>query len=328
MNDSEEKFPFINIINSSITTLSLKEQGHIILQLALNSCGHFVCIANTNMLALAKINSAFRIILQSADLIIPGEMSVVWMMNFIGRQPSDRVAGIDLFLHLCKQASEQLIPVFFVGSQSSILDKMGSKLSLDFPKLEVAGMEPLPFGQTRDKDEALIKKINKSGAKLVFVSLGCPKQEIWMASHKHEINAVMIGLEGVFHVYSGPQKYAPEAFRNAGLVWLYRLLQESRRLCERCASSMPVYLALALYKIYPESSIAPTSSSEKIKQSLPEEWISDLESLKTRLLKLNIPERKVKRRIFFVLLTMLLTKIRINIENIWLSSEWNSKKTK
>ena len=186
----------------------------------------------------------------------------------------------------------------------------------------------VPDANREAEDEALIKQINESGAKLVFISLGCPKQEYWIASHKNKINAVMIGLGGVFPVYAGLQKYAPKLFRKFGLEWLYRLLQEPRRLWKYYENTILVFLFLALGQIFTESLIATTSScSEKIKQDLPEEWISDLESLKVRLLKLNIPEWEIRRKIFFVLLTMFFAKIRINIENTWLFSRWNSRKT-
>jgi N-acetylglucosaminyldiphosphoundecaprenol N-acetyl-beta-D-mannosaminyltransferase len=328
MHTPDEDLPVIKIIDSPVTALPCEEQVQAILKWTLSAFGRFVCVANTNMLVEAYRYPSFWNILQAADLVTPDGMPLVWMMKFLGHQSQDRVAGMDLFLHLCKQASEQLIPVFFVGSQLEILTRIRSRLSLDFPKLEVAGMEPIPFRELDpDEDEALIEKINKSGAKLVFVSLGCPKQEYWMASHRHKINAVMIGLGGVFSIYAGLKKYAPRVFRQTGLEWLYRLILEPRRLWKRYANTIPIFLFLVIKQIYSESSTALTSSySQKIKQDLPEEWIADLESLRTRLLKLETPEQKVKRKIFFALWSMLLVKIWISIENIWLSSTWNSKK--
>jgi N-acetylglucosaminyldiphosphoundecaprenol N-acetyl-beta-D-mannosaminyltransferase len=328
MHAPDEELPVIKIIDSSVTALPFEEQVQAILTWTLSAAGRFVCVANTHMLLEAYENPSFGKILQAADLVTPDGMPLVWMMKFLGHQSQDRVAGMDLLLRLCKQASEQLIPVFFVGSQLSILDRIRSRLSLDFPKLEVAGMEPLPFRQLGpDEDEVLIKKINESGAKLVFVSLGCPKQEYWMASHTHKINAVMIGVGGVFPIYAGVREYSPKVIKEAGLEWLYRLMREPRRLWKRYASTIPIFLFLVIKQIYSESSTAVTSSySEKIRQDLPEEWIADLESLRARLLKLNTPERKVKRKILFALLNMLLAKIYIDIENIWLSSKWNSKK--
>ncbi len=95
------------------------------------------------------------------------------------------------------------------------------------------------------EDEALIQTINSSGAGLVFVSLGCPKQEYWMAQHHGKIQAVMLGVGGVFPVYAGIHKRAPRSIRNLGFEWLYRFLQEPRRLFHRYIKTIPPFIWLA-----------------------------------------------------------------------------------
>jgi N-acetylglucosaminyldiphosphoundecaprenol N-acetyl-beta-D-mannosaminyltransferase len=241
----------VDVIGSPVTALSFQEQIDIILQWASASKSSFVCVANTHMLIEAHRVFAFWTILQAADLITPDGMPLVWMLKLLGVRRPDRVAGMDILLALCQQAPRHNVPVFFVGSQSNILDRMKEKLKQNFPDLKVAGMKPLPFAQTApSEDEALIKQINDSGAKVVFVSLGCPKQEYWMASHKHKINAVMIGLGGVFPIYAGIHKYAPKLFRDFGLEWLYRLYREPRRLWKRYASTIPIFVWLATKQIF------------------------------------------------------------------------------
>lgn len=111
-------------------------------------------------------------------------------------------------------------------------------------------MEPLPFHPiTPEEDEAIVQKLNESGAGLVLVSLGCPKQEIWMAKHQGKVQAVMVGLGGAFPVYAGIHKRAPQLIRSSGLEWLYRLAQEPRRLWGRYSSTIPVFLWLALKQL-------------------------------------------------------------------------------
>jgi N-acetylglucosaminyldiphosphoundecaprenol N-acetyl-beta-D-mannosaminyltransferase len=247
--------PTVNVIGSPVAALSFQGQIDTIIQWAASSTckSRFVCVANTHMLIEAYWNSAFRTILQSADLITPDGMPLVWMMKLLGARDSGRVAGMDILLALCSQVSERNISMFFVGSQSEILVRMQRRLKSEFPDLKVVGMEPLPFGQTApEEDAALIQKINESGAKVVFVSLGCPKQEYWMAQHKHKINAVMIGIGGVFPIYAGIHKYAPKILRRSGLEWLYRLSREPRRLWKRYAYTIPVFLWLAFKQIYTE----------------------------------------------------------------------------
>jgi N-acetylglucosaminyldiphosphoundecaprenol N-acetyl-beta-D-mannosaminyltransferase len=243
--------PTVDVIGSPVTALSFQEQIDIILQWACASKSSFVCVANTHMLIEAHRVVAFWNILQAADLITPDGMPLVWMLKLLGVHHPDRVAGMDILLALCQRAPQHNISVFFVGSQSDILDRMKARLEQNFPTLKIAGMEPLPFAPTAPiDDEVLIHQINESGAKVVFVSLGCPKQEYWMASHKHKINAVMIGLGGVFPIYAGIHKYAPKLLRESGLEWLYRLYREPRRLWKRYASTIPIFVWLASKQIF------------------------------------------------------------------------------
>jgi N-acetylglucosaminyldiphosphoundecaprenol N-acetyl-beta-D-mannosaminyltransferase len=111
-------------------------------------------------------------------------------------------------------------------------------------------MEPLPFRRLNpQEDAAIVEKINHSGAGIVFVSLGCPKQESWMSEHQGKINTVMIGLGGVFPIYAGLHKWAPLWVRRLGLEWLYRLLQEPRRLWKRYYQTIPPFIYLALKQL-------------------------------------------------------------------------------
>ena len=242
--------PTINIIGSPITRLSFQEQIDIILQWAGESKSSFVCVANTHMLIEAHRKVDFSEVLQSADLITPDGMPLVWMLKLLGVRAPDRVAGMDILLALCQQVPRHNMPVFFVGSQSDILDRMQCRLKENFSELKIAGMEPLPFAQNApEENEVLIQKINSSGARVVFVSLGCPKQEYWMAAHKHKIHAVMIGIGGVFPIYAGIHKYAPKILRESGLEWLYRLSREPRRLWKRYASTIPIFMWLAFKQV-------------------------------------------------------------------------------
>jgi N-acetylglucosaminyldiphosphoundecaprenol N-acetyl-beta-D-mannosaminyltransferase len=243
--------PTVNVIGSQIAALPFQTQIDTMLNWASARQSRFVCVANTHMLIEAHRKLAFWSILQSADLITPDGMPLVWMMKLMGVRRPERVAGMDILLALCHQSLQQNISVFFVGSQSKILGRMQCRLEKEFPGLKIAGMEPLPFGETAPEESAaLIQQINESGAGIVFVSLGCPKQEYWMAKHKSKIDAVMIGLGGVFPIYAGIQKHAPKILRKSGLEWLYRLLQEPRRLWKRYASTMPIFVWLAFKQVY------------------------------------------------------------------------------
>jgi N-acetylglucosaminyldiphosphoundecaprenol N-acetyl-beta-D-mannosaminyltransferase len=243
--------PSIEVIDSPITALTFEDQVNVILDWAQNQTSKVVCVANTHMLIEAYRSPELKTALRKADLVTPDGMPLVWMMKLLGLQNQNRVAGMDIFLATCQAASHQNLSVFCVGSQSKILEKMKVRLEQEFPALHIAGMNPLPFRpMTRKEDEDLIERINASGASIIFVSLGCPKQEIWMAKKAGKIHAVMIGIGGVFPVYAGIQKRAPRWVRESGLEWLYRLLQEPKRLWTRYRNTIPPFLYLAARQLF------------------------------------------------------------------------------
>ncbi|WP_299409060.1 WecB/TagA/CpsF family glycosyltransferase [Acaryochloris sp. IP29b_bin.148] len=241
----------IDVIGSHVTAAPFNVLVKMILEWARGHKSKFVCVANTHMLVEAYQRPSFGDVLKSADMVTPDGMPLVWMLKWMGVQTQDRVAGLDLMQGLCQQASEQKVSIFFLGSQSQILQKMKHRLAQEFPGLLIAGMEPLPFRPlTPAEDQALIQQVNASGAGLVMIALGCPKQEHWMAVHKNRIKAVMIGLGGAFPVYAGLHRRAPAWMRTMGLEWFYRLIQEPRRLWARYATTIPVFIYLALRQIW------------------------------------------------------------------------------
>ena len=242
-NELHESLPKINVIDSPLTALPFHQQIELMLQWANHNLSKVVCVANVHMLVEATWHADLGAVLKSADLVTPDGMPLVWMMNLLGARAQDRVAGMDILLALCQAASSRNCSIFFVGSTSETLQRMQLGLERDFPNLQIAGMEPLPFRPlTPSEDEALITKINQSGAGFLMVCLGCPKQERWMAQHKNKIQAVMIGLGGAFPVYAGIQRRAPLIVRKSGLEWLYRLIQEPRRLWGRYRKTIPPFI--------------------------------------------------------------------------------------
>lgn len=240
----------INLIGSGVTALPFDAQIEKMLEWASSHQSKVVCVANVHMLTEAYCHPELSDVLKSADLVTPDGMPLVWMLRLMGAHKQNRVAGMDILFSLCQLAPKRNISVFFLGSEPSILEKMRKKLECKFPELKIAGMEPLPFRPlTPAEDAAIIQKINQSGASLVLVSLGCPKQEYWMHQHKGKIQAVMIGLGGVFPVLAGEQKRAPQWIRESGLEWLYRLIQEPRRLWKRYSTTNTLFIWLALKQL-------------------------------------------------------------------------------
>ena len=246
----EKEAPAQNVIGFPVTALPFQDQIALMLEWASRRQSRVVCVANVHMLTEAYQNQQFATVLKGADLVTPDGIPLVWMLRLLGFARQDRVAGLDILQALGEQAPQKGVSLFFLGAQPAVLDKMKVRLSREFPELQVAGMEPLPFRPlTPEEDEDLIDRINQSGAGMVLVCLGCPKQEVWMAEHRDKISAVMVGLGGAFPVYAGLKKRAPWFVRMSGLEWLYRLIQEPRRLWRRYSSTIPLFIWLALNQL-------------------------------------------------------------------------------
>jgi len=242
--------PTRHVVGFPVTALPFQAQIELILQWANQRFSKVICVANVHMLMEAHSNPAFGSILANADMVTPDGMPIVWLMKIMGDRDQDRVAGMDILMALCHQMSFQQTSIFFVGSEPSILNKIRQRLHQEFPKLKIAGMEPLPFRPlTLEEDEAIVQKINASGAGVILVSLGCPKQEIWMSQHQGKVRAVMIGLGGAFPVYAGVHKWAPLWIRQTGFEWLYRLIQEPQRLWRRYFVTIPPFIYLAVKQV-------------------------------------------------------------------------------
>ncbi|ESA37694.1 family glycosyl transferase [Leptolyngbya sp. Heron Island J] len=247
---SAKKLETQNVIGFPVTAESFDAQIDTMLSWAHQRLSKVVCVANVHMLVEAKCSAGFARVLHRADMLTPDGMPLVWVTSRLRKRKQDRVAGMDIMLSLCKKASKENISVFFLGSTPDVLWNMEQHLRKEFPELKIAGLESPPFRPlTIEEDAALVQRINDSGANMVLVSLGCPKQEWWMHTHKNRVKAVMVGLGGVFPIYAGEKKWAPVWVQKSGFEWLYRLLQEPGRLWQRYARTIPVFLWLAFKQL-------------------------------------------------------------------------------
>jgi N-acetylglucosaminyldiphosphoundecaprenol N-acetyl-beta-D-mannosaminyltransferase len=239
-----------HLIGSPVCTLPFDEQIDLMIAWAKKRQSRMVFVANVHMLIEAWQNPDFANVMKKADLVTPDGLPLVWMLKLMGAKGAERAAGMDIFQETCKKASQAQISVFLLGSKPEILNKICQRMRTEFPILKIAGVESPPFrplGLTPDMD--MIQTINASGAGIVFVALGCPKQELWMSQHRDNIPAVMIGVGGVFPVYAGALKQTPKLIQNAGFEWLFRLMQEPRRLWKRYAVTIPIFIWLSLQQL-------------------------------------------------------------------------------
>jgi N-acetylglucosaminyldiphosphoundecaprenol N-acetyl-beta-D-mannosaminyltransferase len=240
-----------SVLGFSIAASSFSEQIDLIMQWGQQRLSRVVCVANVHMLMEARWNPAFARVLERADLVTPDGMPLVWTLNLLRKSAHDRVAGMYIMREVCQRASTTGVSVYFLGTDISTLGKMRDRLVQEFPDLKIAGMEPLPFRPlTSEEDQHVVSAINSSQAGVVFIALGCPKQEIWMHQHRHKINATMVGVGGVFPIYAGIKKHAPRWAQDLGLEWFYRLLQEPGRLWKRYLITIPPFLYLSAKQIF------------------------------------------------------------------------------
>lgn len=205
----------------------------------------YACMANVHMLVEAHLNASFAQTVNDAAVVAPDGKPIAWALFILNGLKQERVDGMTLLPDLLKSAQEHHVPVYFYGSSQTMLQKTQQYLDRNYPSLIVAGMHSPPFrALTQEEEQSAADMINASGAKLVFVVLGCPKQEKWMAAMKGRINAFMVGVGGALPVLIGEQSRAPKWMQASGMEWLYRLGQEPKRLFKRYAVTNTVFLFL------------------------------------------------------------------------------------
>lgn len=194
----------------------------------------YVCICNVHSVVTASQDVVFSSVLASADMATPDGAPVAWMLRKQGHARQERINGPDLMWRYCDDAVKRAEPMFLYGGSEETLALLQERLLRAFPGLQIVGAISPPFRRlTLEEEEANISAINSSGARVVWVSLGCPKQELWMAAHRGKIEAVMIGVGAAFDYHAGTIKRAPLWMQRNGLEWLYRLCSEPRRLWKR-----------------------------------------------------------------------------------------------
>jgi N-acetylglucosaminyldiphosphoundecaprenol N-acetyl-beta-D-mannosaminyltransferase len=213
----------------------------------------YICVANVHMTMEAYDQPDFRVMVNAANLVVPDGVPLVWMMRRLGFPQQERVYGPDLTLRILEAAAQERIPVGFYGSTPQTLERLLENLRRRFPALQVAYRCSPPFRPlTPEEDEAVMREMNASGARVLFVGLGCPKQERWMAAHKGRVQAVMMGVGAAFDFLAGLKPQAPRWMQRAGLEWLFRLLSEPRRLWRRYFYHNPRFAVLALSQLLRE----------------------------------------------------------------------------
>lgn len=193
-----------------------------------------VCICNAHSAVTASADAVFRAAVAGADMATPDGAPVAWMLRRQGVSGQRRVSGPDLMLAYLDGAAARAEPIYLYGSTPETLQALEAALKARWPALPIAGSHSPPFrAPTEAEIAADVARIHASGARTVWVSLGCPKQELWMAARRGTLMRPMIGVGAAFDFHAGTVARAPGWMQDHGLEWLHRLLSEPRRLWRR-----------------------------------------------------------------------------------------------
>ncbi len=239
-----------HILGMRVDATSYPDAVARILSWAAAAESRYVCVATAHMVMEAHDSPDFRRAVNAADLVTPDGMPLVWLLRASGLHGQQRVYGPDLTIELCRAAETTGTPVGFYGGRSEAIARLQRTLRRQFPGLNIAYAFAPPFRPlTPEEDGEVVDAINASGTRILFVGLGCPKQERWMAGHKEAVRAVMVGVGAAFDFHAGLVRQAPRWLQAAGLEWAFRLLMEPRRLWRRYLKHNPRFAALAVLQV-------------------------------------------------------------------------------
>ena len=211
---------------------------------------HNICLANVHMCMEAIDCSEYRSIINDADLVLMDGKPLSVFMKLLGYKNSIQIRGEDITYKLCEFASENNYSIGFYGSTLDNLSKLETQVRIKYPNIKIKFLESPPFKVLNEtENEYYLNKINEQEIDILFIGLGCPKQENWMHVNKTKINSVLLGVGAAFDFISRNKKNAPIIVKRLGLEWLFRLISEPKRLWKRYLKHNPRFLYISLKEI-------------------------------------------------------------------------------
>jgi N-acetylglucosaminyldiphosphoundecaprenol N-acetyl-beta-D-mannosaminyltransferase len=237
------RFPIAGI---QVSQTTYADATASVIQAAREGVSLVAAATSVHGLAMGAIDPQFGAILNSFDLVTPDGQPVRWALNLLHDAGlGERVYGPTLMRWICEAAADSQLSVYFYGSQQSVLDRLVDRLLQSVPQLRVAGQRSPPFRDlTLAEAEQDLEDIRASGADVLFVGLGCPRQERWAFAHRHRLDLPIVCVGAAFDFHAGTLRQAPPWMQARGLEWLFRLVLEPRRLWRRYATHIPIFVAL------------------------------------------------------------------------------------
>ena len=232
----------VSIYGISYDNVTLDEAAALAEELMTEEKNHIAVTPNAEIAYRAAKDEELGVTINSADMVVADGIGVVYASKIYGTPVKQKVAGVELGERVLKAAAASGDGVFFLGAKPGVAELAASKLSEKYDGLNFAGLRDGYF----DNDEEVINDINESGAKILFVCLGAPKQELWAAKYKDKLKVrLTLCLGGALDAYAGTVKRAPEIWIRLGLEWLYRLIKEPRRFVRMLA--LPKYMFAVIF---------------------------------------------------------------------------------
>jgi N-acetylglucosaminyldiphosphoundecaprenol N-acetyl-beta-D-mannosaminyltransferase len=243
-----------HVIGVPVDVLSWTEAVECIFGWARGRESRTVCVCNVHSVITARGNPAHANAIRSADLVTPDGAPVAWILRKKGHVDQERIAGPDLMWSCCRRASGVGTEMFLYGGAPATLRSLEQRLRAEFPGLNIVGAFSPPLRDlSTEEDVTIVDMINRSAARIVWVGLGCPKQEAWMHAHHGRVKAVMVGVGAAFDFHAGVVKRAPLWMQRHGLEWLHRLLRDPRRLGKRYLVGNGSFIVVVLLDLlFPE----------------------------------------------------------------------------
>ncbi len=241
-----------NILGVNIDVTNINETVKYIEENLENLKGNYICVCNVHTTVTAYEDDEYRKIQNGGALALPDGKPLSVLSKKLGFKNAQRVTGPDLMGELFKESEEKGYKHYFYGSTQETLELLKVKLKEKYPQLDIVGMYSPPFeSDVSLEGDKFLNEINDTKADFLWIGLGAPKQEKWMSIHKGKINAIMFGVGAGFDYYAGKIKRAPMWMQNCSLEWLYRLMQDPKRLSKRyvTTNSKFIYLTILNSKI-------------------------------------------------------------------------------
>ncbi|MDF2984970.1 MAG: exopolysaccharide biosynthesis protein WecB/TagA/CpsF family [Eubacterium sp.] len=218
----------VEIAGINIDDLSMEEAVEKIYEFIESDKNHAVYTPNAEIMMDGITNKEMKAILNNADMLVADGAGVVLASKILGKEVAEKVSGVDLVKNLLTASSKRPVKFFLFGGKPGIPEKANANIVCDYPGAEIAGTRNGYF--SKEDEEAIINEINSSGADVLLVCLGAPKQELWITENRDRLKVkASLGVGGTMDILAGNVKLAPDFFRNHGLEWLYRLYKEPKR---------------------------------------------------------------------------------------------------